>query len=285
MILVFGSINADLIFAMDALPAPGQTLLANELRTEPGGKGANQAIAARRAGAEVLMAGAVGRDLLADVALANLRADGVDISRVKFLDASTGCASICTDVAGRNQIVVAPGASALAQAAQIDDATLSRATWLVLQGESDSREIETLIARANETACQVLLNLAPAIALSEHALRNVNLLVVNEDEAATIASRFDCEASAKGLHIALGIDVIRTLGADGAEAATLDGLFHVPAQKITPIDTTAAGDCFVGVLAACLDRDEPLVMAMRNAGAAAAQACLARGSQGSLPRK
>lgn len=280
MILVFGSLNVDFCFALDALPAPGQTLLAHAMRIEPGGKGANQALAARRAGADVTMIGAVGRDPLADIALSNLRAEGVDVSGVPFADAPTGCASIFTDAKAENQIAVALGANALATASQIDDALLARASHVVMQGESDATEIETLIFRAKDADVRVILNLAPVVALSERTLRNVDVLVVNEDEAATLASRFSCEASAKGLHIALGMDVIRTLGRDGAEAASLDGLFHVPAEKIAPVDTTGAGDAFVGALAAALDRDEPLPLAMRNANKAAAQACLVPGAQG-----
>src|SRR4051794_38809687 len=110
MIVVFGSINADLIFAVRDLPAPGETLLADAMRIEAGGKGANQAVAAALDGAQVFMDGAVGRDSLAEIALAGLRAAGVDLSYVAAADAPTGCAVICTDAAGRNQIVVAPGA-------------------------------------------------------------------------------------------------------------------------------------------------------------------------------
>lgn len=279
MILVFGSLNVDFCFVLDALPAPGQTLLAHAMRIEPGGKGANQALAARRASADVAMIGAVGRDPLADIALSNLRAESVDVSGVAPVDAPTGCASICTDAKAENQIAVALGANAVATASQIDDALLARASHVLMQGESDPSEIETLIFRAKDADVRVILNLAPFVALSERALRNVDVLIVNEDEAAMLASRFSCEASAKGLHIALGMDVIRTLGRDGAEAASLDGLFHVPAEKITPVDTTGAGDAFVGALAAALDRDEPLALAIRNANKAAAGVCGVRGAQ------
>ena len=280
MIIVFGSLNADLVFDMAALPAPGQTLLARNLRFEAGGKGGNQALAARRAGADVVMVGAVGSDPLADIALQNLRAEGVDVTRVVQLDASTGCASICTDATGENQIAVALGANALATHAQIDDALLSQASHVLLQGECDADEIEALIFRAKDQDMQVILNLAPVLPLSERALRNIDVLTVNGDEASKLAERLSCEASAKGLHITLGVDVVRTLGADGAEAASLDGLFHVPAEKVTPIDTAGAGDAYVGTLAAALARDEPLALAMRHANKAAAATCMVRGAQG-----
>lgn len=280
MILVFGSLNADLVFRMEALPAPGQTLLAQTFSIEPGGKGANQALAARRAGADVAMIGAVGRDPLADVAMSNLRAEGVDVTRVALVDCPTGCASICTDPKGANQIAVSLGANMLAKESQIDDALLSRASHVVMQGESDVSEIEALIFRAKDADVRVILNLAPVVDLSERALRNIDVLVVNEDEAATLASRFSCKPSAKDLHIELGFDVIRTLGSGGVEAASLDGLFHIPGEVIVPLDTTGAGDSFVGALAAAFDRDEPLPLALRNANKAGAQACLARGGQG-----
>lgn len=280
MILVFGSLNVDFVFDVETLPTNGQTLLAPAMRMEPGGKGANQALAARRAGAEVAMVGAVGRDALAELALSNLRAEGVDVTGVAIADAATGCASICIDGAGQNQIVVALGANASAKATLIDDALLARASHVLLQGESDVAEIEALIFRAKDADVQVILNLAPVVALSERALRNVDLLVVNADEASALASLLSCEGAAKGLHIALGVDVIRTLGADGAEAASLDGLFHLPAERITPVDTTGAGDAYVGALAASLARGEPLALAMRNANRAGSQACLRRGAQG-----
>lgn len=282
MILVFGSINADLLFEMDALPAPGQTLLAKTLRIEAGGKGANQALAARCAGADVVMAGAVGRDPLAAVALANLRTEGVDLARVATAEAPTGCASICTDPSGRNQIAVAPGANAAAKQGGIDDALLARASLLLLQGESDIAEVETLIFRAKRAGVRSVLNLAPAVRVSDDALRAVDLLVVNEDEAQAVARWFACPPTAAGLHAALGAAVIRTLGHDGSEAATRAGAIRVPAVPITPVDTTAAGDCFVGVLAAGLDRGEALKPAMERASEAAARACLVRGSQVSV---
>ncbi len=280
MILVFGSLNADLVFEMKVLPAPGQTLLANAFRIEPGGKGGNQTLAAHRAGAEVMIIGAVGRDPLADVALKNLRNESVNVGHVAVVDAPTGCASICTDANGENQIAVALGANVLAKQIQIDDALLARSSHVLLQGESDITEIEALIFRAKDADRQVILNLAPVIAISERALRNVDVLVVNEDEAASLASRLQCENSAKGLHIALGVDVVRTLGPRGCEAASLDGIFDVPAEKIVPLDTTGAGDAFVGTLAAALARDEPLALAMRHANKAAAKACAVRGAQG-----
>ncbi len=287
MIIVFGSINADLIFRLDRLPLPGQTLLANDMTVEPGGKGANQAVAAARDGATVVMVGAVGPDGLAATGLTGLHAAGVDLTRVGVADVATGCATICTDGAGRNQIVVAPGANLVARAAAVEDCLLGPQTILVTQMESDPIETARLIRRAHESGASTIHNLAPAAALDATTLGLIDILVVNEDEAAWLAT-FNCVADACGgksacLHAALGITVIRTMGGAGVEWAGPAGGGHLPAHPVKAIDTTAAGDCFVGVLAAALDRGDALPDAIMRANAAAALACTRYGSQRSLP--
>ena len=145
MITVFGSINLDVIFRAETLPHPGQTVLAASMRTEPGGKGANQAAAAARDGARVAMVGAVGRDAMAETALAGLRAAGADLSRLATCEASTGCASVCTDSEGRNQIIVALGANILATDAQVEDALLAPGNTLVTQMEADPASTARLV--------------------------------------------------------------------------------------------------------------------------------------------
>ena len=283
MIVVFGSINLDLIFALDHLPAAGETVLGPTTRIEPGGKGANQAAAAARDGAAVIMAGCVGRDALADDALATLREVGVDLSRVARGDLATGCAAICTDAAGRNLIAVGSGANMLARADQVEDAILSPATTLVLQMETDPRETAALIRRARARGCQIVLNLAPAAALDTDALRAVDLLVVNETEAEWLALQNGGAADVAGLHAALGVGVVRTLGERGAEWAARDGCGKIAAHPVTAIDTTAAGDCFTGVLAAALDRGLDMATAISRASVAAGLCCSRAGSQNSLP--
>lgn len=283
MIVVFGSINLDLIFRMDALPAPGETLLAESLRTEPGGKGANQAVAAARDGARVALFGAVGRDGFAGEALAGLIDARVDLSGVEQADAPTGVASIVTDAAGRNAIAVAPGANLLARQAAIPNEAM-RGAILLLQMECDRAETAALIFRAHALGARTILNLAPAVDLPEEALRKIHLLVVNESEAEFLARRFAVGPNAAALAARLGCGVVRTLGADGCEAASVDGAAEsVPAYKVNAIDTTAAGDCFVGVLAAALDRGASLKQALQRANVAAALACTRAGSQGSVP--
>ncbi|MEH3144742.1 MAG: ribokinase [Methylobacterium frigidaeris] len=285
MIVCFGSLNVDLIVRMEAVPRSGQTVLADGVSIQPGGKGANQALAAARDGAETVMVGAVGTDPLAAVALADLRAADVDLSRVDAVAGATGCASIWIDGEGRNRIAVALGANAGARAAQVGDDLLAGASSLLLQMECDAGEVTALLRRSRSLGIRAILNLAPARPLPPGILGLTGLLVVNEDEAETIASRIGSPADAAGLRAALGTDVVRTLGEGGSEAATAEGAWHVPARPVRPVDTTAAGDGFIGVLAAALDRGEPLRRAMERASTAAALACTRPGSQSSLPRR
>ena len=283
MIVVFGSINLDLIFPLPAIPRPGETLMAPGIRIEPGGKGANQAVAAARDGAQVVMAGAVGRDALAAGALALLRAGGIDLSRVIEADTATGCAAIFVDPRGANAIGVGSGANLAARAAQVEDALLGPATTLVLQMEVPAAETAALIHRARARGARIILNLAPAAPLEVATLRALDLLTVNETEAAWLGAHLGCGTDATALRAALGVDVVRTLGEDGADVATAQRSYRVAARPVTAVDTTAAGDCFVGVLAAALDRGALLADALTRASTAAALCCTRAGSQSSLP--
>ena len=284
MIVVFGSINLDLIFPLAALPGAGETVLGPHVRIEPGGKGANQALAASRDGARVALVGAVGRDELAPGALALLRAAGVDLSRVAETDSTTGCAAIFVDPAGRNAIGVGSGANLAARADQVEDALLAPGVTLVLQMEVPPGETAALIRRARDRGARIVLNLAPAAPLDADTLRALDVLVLNEGEAAWLADHLGCASDAGSLRAALGVTVIRTLGERGAEAAHPGGLLHIGAHRVTAVDTTGAGDCFTGVLAAALDRGASLPAALARATAAAALCCTRPGSQSTLPR-
>ena len=281
MVIVFGSINLDLIFAVPAIPAPGETVLGPSTRIEPGGKGANQAVAAALDGAPVILAGAVGRDSLAPGALARLREANVALTRVATVEATTGCAAIAVDPAGENAIAVGSGANLLARHTQIEDAVLTPSATLLLQMEVPAEETAALIHRA--LGCRIILNLAPARWLPEDALRALDILVVNETESTALSTRLGIPDGATALRDHLGCVVIRTLGGEGLEIAAEDGVTHLPAFPIVPVDTTAAGDCFTGVLASALDRGLPLAEAARRASAAAALCCTRAGSQGSIP--
>ena len=283
-VVVFGSINLDLIFALDRLPGPGETVLGPDVRIEPGGKGANQAVAAALDGARVAMAGAVGRDALAAGALAGLEAAGVDLSRTAHVEGATGCAAICTDPAGRNQIAVGAGANAYARADQVEDALLHPGALLLLQMEADPGETTALIHRARARNTPAVLNFAPVRPLDPAVLRVLSALVVNEHEAAWLAQQLGCPATAAGLHHALGaVSVVRTLGEQGCEYCTTDQGGTVPPYPVQAVDTTAAGDCFTGVFCAALVRGASQGDALTRASAAAALCCTRPGSQGSLP--
>lgn len=281
-VLVFGSANADLVFRVPHLPAPGETVLGPGWRAMAGGKGANQAVAAAKDGAPVAFAGAVGRDAMAGIATAALREAGVDLSLLAETDAPTGCAAICVDPSGRNQIAVASGANLSVRAAQVPDAALRGAT-LLLQMEVPRAETEAIIARARALGARVLLNLAPAAELSRDALAALDLLILNEGEAAWIGAAVGVAGDAASLSAALGCGVAVTLGERGAEAAGTFGVASAAAFRVAAVDTTGAGDCWCGVLAAALDRGAPIGDAMRRAAAAAAISVTREGAAPSYP--
>ncbi|MDP9837246.1 ribokinase [Neorhizobium huautlense] len=282
MIITFGSINVDFVYEVEAMPQAGQTLLAKRFRTESGGKGANQALAAARDGAEVVMVGAVGNDGLAEVGLQNL-STVTDISRVARVAEPTGNASIHIDAAGRNMIVVAAGANLVASSNAVEKALLDRANVVLLQMENDVGEVEKLIRRTLAVKATSILNLAPAFPLPQQVLSLCDLIIVNEDEAEALAGWLGCGASAEALSAHLDTGVLRTLGGEGAEASAFGEYIRIAAMSVEVKDTTAAGDCFVGVLASALDRGLPLKAAMERASVAAGIACSRPGSQSSLP--
>jgi ribokinase len=281
-VLVFGSANADLIFRVPRLPTPGETVLGPGWRAMAGGKGANQAVAAARDGAPVSFAGAVGRDAMAAIATAGLRDAGVDLSLLVESDAPTGCAAICVDPSGRNQIAVASGANLSVRADQVPDGALRGAT-LLLQMEVPRAETEALIARARALGARLLLNLAPAAEIAQAALGALDLLIVNEGEAAWLGRAIGAAGDAAALSAALGCGVAVTLGERGADAAGPFGRVSVPALRVAAVDTTGAGDCWCGVVAAALDRGLPIAEAMRRAAAAAAISVTRDGAAPSYP--
>jgi ribokinase len=278
MILVFGSINVDLIVPVPRLPAAGETVLGGDYTLLPGGKGANQALAARRAGSEVMLAGAVGRDAFADTALGLLRRDGVDTGLVEVVERATGCAAIAVSHSGENMIAVAPGANEAARSEQVPDELLDERTILVAQMEVPFGETAALIRRVRARGGRSLLNLAPALPIDRGLWPKIDILVANQHEAATIGP--DPVRLASGLRQGFVV----TRGAAGATAYLADARrVQVAALPVEPVDTTGAGDSFVGVLAAALDAGSPLQLALRRASAAAGLTCRARGAQTAMP--
>jgi len=289
MITVFGSINLDLVVAVPRLPTAGETVSGRDHQTFSGGKGANQALAARRAGAEVRMVGAVGRDSFADPALENLRAAGVDLSGVRALEGSTGLALIGIDRQGENQIIVASGTNARVEAGWLDG-VLGAGETLVMQGEVPYGELSGAAERARRAEASVFWNPAPVPAGDIAACLEASAtLVVNESEAAVIAvglgiAAADPEAFAERLAGA-GRAVVVTLGAGGVLARSGNARYRFAAPKIEAVDTTGAGDAFCGALAAALDRKVPFERALKEGVAAGALACTVTGAQSSAPRK
>ena len=278
MIVVFGSINVDLIVPVPNFPRPGETVLGGDYALLAGGKGANQALAARRAGAEVVLIGAVGADSFAAPALDPLRRAGIDIRSVRSVAEPTGCAAIMVSAAGENAIAVASGANASVRSEQVPDALLGVGTLLVAQMEVPSGETAAVIRRVRTRGGRSLLNFAPALPIGLDLLRDVDFVVVNEGEAAALGT------GPASISARLRQGLVITRGAAGAEAYFADGaVLAVPALPIVPVDTTGAGDTFVGVLAATLDGNAPFEIALRRASAAAGLACLARGAQSAMP--
>ncbi|HKF59719.1 MAG TPA: PfkB family carbohydrate kinase [Dongiaceae bacterium] len=290
MILVFGSLNIDLVVRVKSLPAPGETVLGPSYDVVAGGKGANQALAAARAGAAVAMVGAVGKDAFGEIALAELAVAGVDLAGVARKGPRTGAAFITVDRKGENEIVVASGANLKARQSQVADAALRPETLVVLQMEVPVRENWALARRARARGARVLLNAAPAQSLSAEALASLDWLVANGIEIAAIAGAAghgdeDPRAAGAALAAATGIAVVVTLGSQGAVAYAGGEAWEIGALPVTPVDSTAAGDAFVGTLAAALDAGAALPGALRRASVAGALACLVVGAQPSLPTR
>lgn len=282
---MFGSINLDSFFYVGSLPVAGRTVLADSFREEPGGKGANQAVAARRDQARVIMLGAVGTDSATDAAISGLRSAGVTLTHLqRSQSVATGRASICADRDGRNLIMVAAGANWALRAAAVSDELLAPGSTLLLQMENDPAEIAALVVRARARGLRVILNLAPAAALPIEILEALDVLIVNDDELEWLAQHLGVTATAGSLQARLGISVVHTRGARGVSASSTSGpSFELPAHAVEVVDSTAAGDCFTGVFAAALDRGAEFAAAVVRANVAGALACTRPGSQRSAP--
>jgi len=287
MIVVFGSVNLDLVARVDRLPREGETIAGTSFAALPGGKGANQALAARRAGATVAMAGAVGADGFAPAALRNLVAAGVNLEAMRRVDVPTGVALIHVDAAGRNAITVIAGANSHADPEDVTDATLRPGTTLVLQLEVPLEAVTAIAVRAKRRGIRVILNAAPAHPLSRDLIAALDVLIVNEHEAAAIAASGALPQApadfAVTFHRRHACAVVVTLGAGGAIAAVDGGLLAVEAPKVRVIDTVGAGDALVGALAAALDRGAEWTRAIAEGVAAGTLACTVEGAQAAMP--
>lgn len=288
MITVFGSINLDIVIPVESLPRAGETVLGKNYLMIPGGKGANQACAAARTGAQTAIYGNVGDDGFAQEALKILEESGVDLSGVRTVESPTGCATIWVDEGGENSIVVAPGANMKAIESQVDDAALSSDHLLVLQMELPHRENWKLIERAKKNGARVLLNVAPAGLVPEEILEKIDFLLVNELEGHRVAHNVGLDEPVpsrlpRALAKRYGLTCILTLGGAGSLCFGPQGGWSVPALPITPTDSTAAGDAFIGTFAAQIDQGEAMDLALRRAAVAGGLSCTYQGSQNTMP--
>jgi ribokinase len=285
-IAVVGSLNLDLVVRVPRLPGPGETVSGGDVFRNPGGKGANQAVAAARLGRAVAMVGCVGADPAGRELLGSLQADGVDTALIRVADGvPSGAAFITVSQDGENQIVVSPGANARLTADDVDaaGAALRAAAVTLLQLEVP---LDAVAAAARAAGGRVVLNPAPVQALPEELLGEVDALVPNRVELAQLAAAPvpGTVEEAAGLAGRLPARaVVVTLGADGALVVTDGRTRHVPAVRIRPVDTTAAGDAFCGGLADALAGGATLQDAARWAVRVAAAACMREGAQASLP--
>ena len=279
-VIIVGSINADLVVVTERLPAAGETTTGGTFAQHGGGKGANQAVAAARLGAEVTMVGAVGDDDLGGAALRALRDEGIDITQIAVVEEPTGVALIVVDEHGENQIAVASGANATAFLGELD---LHGEGVMLLSHEVSAEVVERAARAAADAGWPVVLNPAPARALPDVPLA---VLTPNRTEAAELSGEDEPEAAARVLADRTGAAVLITLGADGAlllEPGTEP--VRLPATKIDVVDTTGAGDTVNGALAAELANGASLKDAAAFALRAAAISTTKPGARGGMPRR
>jgi ribokinase len=292
-VLVVGSANVDFTVALARLPRPGETVTDGTLLVARGGKGANQAVAARRLGAEVRLVACVGDDASGRDLRQALSGEGLGVEAVRVTaEAATGTALIVVDAQGRNQIAVAPGANRALAVADVErcDADFAWAEVVVCSLEVPLATVRRALECARRLGALTVLNPAPRPERGLDFLGLADYVTPNEIEAADLAARpvadLDGAAAAAVALRALGAGhAVVTLGAAGALADGPGGRVHAPAFDVQVVDTTAAGDAFNGALAVALAERRPLAEALRFANAAAALACTRRGAQPSLPTR
>ena len=289
-VVVVGSINVDQLITIERHPLPGETLIGTSMEFLPGGKGANQAVAAAQLGAAVSMVGLVGRDPQAEVATAILTRSGVNLSNVRAVDGPTGLALVTVAADGENTIVIIPGANALlgAEAVEASATVIAAAAVVVLQGEIPA---EGIVAAMRLATGRVVLNLAPVIELDAASIRRADPLVVNEHEAALVLAQLapkmvmpteDAELVARLLDWGVP-SVVLTRGAKGAICADRDGTHSLASPRVVAVDSSGAGDAFVGALSAQLAAGSSLSESVRRAVRVGAFAVQSRGTQTSYP--
>lgn len=292
LIVVLGSLNMDLVLRVPHAPAAGETLPGRSIATIPGGKGANQAVSCAREGARVRMIGCVGADAHGQALRDALQRDGIDTAALRTDPSEpTGTALVMVEDSGQNRIVLIAGANGRVE---IDAAALRQqlqgADFLVAQFETPMAQVEHAIAVAHETGCKVLLNPSPVEAIPEPMWQRIDTLVVNEIEAQTlsglpVARPHEAAAAGQALRARGPVRVVVTLDALGAVSVDADGARHHPAPKVQAVDTTAAGDTFLGALAVALGEGRSFDEAVRLGIRAAALCITQPGAQPSIPQR
>lgn len=290
-VLVVGSLNADLVVRTARFPSPGETIQGNDLAIIPGGKGANQAVAASRLGADVAMVGRVGTDAFGTKLIENLKENKVDTTRVLQDDsAATGTAVIVVDAQGQNSIVLSPGANGKVSPSDAESVPFPGASLLMLQFEIPIETVVRAAKLAKQKGLRVLLNPAPAYEVPNELLQSADFLLPNETELSLLAHQpvsdlASAETAARVLVSRGAGNVIVTLGENGALIVNAEGAKHIPSFKVEAVDTTAAGDAFIGGFASALLKQKPLEEAVRFACACGAVAATRFGAQPSLPTR
>ncbi len=288
-IVVVGSSNTDMVVATERIPAPGETVMGGDFAMVGGGKGANQAIAAARLGADVTFVARIGSDVFGDRALQAFRDEGMCVDFVtRDAQAPSGVALILVDRSGENVIAVAPGANGqlLPEHVNAAEAAFRGADAVLLQLEIPVESVSTAAALAKSCGARVILNPAPASALPPDLLSIVDVLTPNETEAALLSGCDGDPGTLASRLLKIGPRcVVMTLGSSGALVATPDASKHVPAPRVDAVDSTAAGDAFNGALAVGLCEGMDLEAAVRFAVKAAAISVTRRGAQPSLPSR
>ncbi len=292
MLIVLGSINVDMVFSLDHLPAPGETVLTEGFDLLPGGKGANQAAAAAKAGCHVRIIGCIGDDSHGAMMRQTLRLAGVDLSGLVLGAKPTGLAIIGVDRSGENSIIVGSGANLEVWASQIADSDLTPERTLLCQNEILLDETVAALKRAKALGARSVLNMAPAGVLGDDVLAAVDIFILNEHEVRVVAKdeTSDLSEIALGLARRHQLSCVITLGPMGAlmaaEGMAAEGdVVRFGALNVKTVDTTGAGDTFAGVLAAMLDENRTLVEAVRWAIAAAGLCCETLGAQTGQPKR
>lgn len=290
-ILVIGSSNTDMTVRSATLPKPGETVLGGDFRMGPGGKGANQAVAARLLGGEVTFVCKLGRDMFGEGASKHYESCGLDTSKILWSDKPSGVALITVDSKAENSIVVASGANADMTVSDIDSVAdiIKSSGILLLQLEIPMDAVVHAAEIAYNAGVQVVLNPAPAAALPAELLKCVSILIPNETEASAISgidiNNFETAAAAAERLKGMGVrEVIITMGSRGSVVCDGDCAF-VPAVKVNAVDTTAAGDTFCGGVCVALSEGKDLLEAVKFATAASSIAVQRPGAQDSVPNR